>query len=144
VAFLSAEPIDPAPLLESVRRPSDGGLALFVGVVRDRNEGRTVTRLDYEAYAPMAEKELGRIADELTARHPEARVAIRHRIGSLGIGDVAVVVAASAPHREEALAACRDGIELVKARAPIWKREWGPHGSVWVEPCGAGHTGETD
>lgn len=144
MAFLTDRPIDPASLLGAVRRPSDGGLALFVGVVRDENEGRAVTHLDYEAYGPMAEREMARIADELARLHPEAAVLMRHRVGSLGIGDVAVVVAAAAPHREQAFAACRDGIERIKARVPIWKKETGPSGAVWVEPCQAGHIDETD
>jgi len=144
VAFLTDQPIDPAPLLAAVRRPSDGGIALFVGVVRDRNDGRTVTRLEYEAYGPMAEKEMAKIAGELAAAHPEARLLMQHRVGSLSIGEVAVVVVASAPHRTEAFAACRDGIERIKARVPIWKREHGPHGAVWVDPCQAAHPDETD
>lgn len=144
MAFLTDRPIDPAPLLGAVRRPSDGGLALFVGVVRDENEGRAVTHLDYEAYGTMAESEMARIADELARLHPEAAVLMRHRVGSLAIGDVAVVVAAAAPHREQAFAACRDGIERIKARVPIWKKETGPSGTVWVEPCQAGQFDETD
>lgn len=144
MAFLTDQPIDPAPLLAAARRPSDGGIALFVGVVRDRNDGRTVTRLEYEAYGPMAEKEMARIACELEEAHPEARLLMRHRVGSLSIGEVAVVVVASAPHRAEAFAACRDGIERIKARVPIWKREHGPHGAVWVEPCRVAHPDETD
>jgi molybdopterin synthase catalytic subunit len=135
VPFLTREPISPAELLAAVRRDGDGGLALFIGVVRDRHEGRTVLFLEYEAYEPMAEKELARISEDLAVRHPEARILLRHRIGRLGIGEVAVVVAAAAPHREEAFAACRDGIETVKSRAPVWKKEWGPDGSFWVEGC---------
>ena len=100
-----------------------------------------MTHLDYEAYGPMAEREMARIADELARLHPEAAVLMRHRVGSLAIGDVAVVVAAAAPHREEAFAACRDGIERIKARVPIWKKETGPSGAVWVEPCQAGAFG---
>ncbi|HQR67332.1 MAG TPA: molybdenum cofactor biosynthesis protein MoaE, partial [Thermoanaerobaculia bacterium] len=107
VAVPSDGPIDPAGLLGSVRRPGDGGVAMFVGVVRDQNEGMAVTRLEYEAYGPMAEKELARIAEELAALHPEARLAFRHRIGSLAVGEVAVVVVAAAPHRIEAFAACQ-------------------------------------
>jgi molybdopterin synthase catalytic subunit len=144
VAFLTDGPIDPAGLLESVRRPGDGGVALFVGVVRDHDEGMAVTRLDYEAYGPMAEKELARIAEELAALHPEARLAFRHRIGSLAVGDVAVAVVAAAPHRKEAFAACQDGIDRIKARAPIWKKEHGPSGTRWVDPCSAGGGHETD
>lgn len=133
MAFLTRDPIDPAALLSGVRRDGDGGLALFVGVVRDRHEGRAVDLLEYEAYESMAEKELARLEEELARRHPQARVLFRHRLGALRVGDVAVVVAAGAPHREEAFAACRDGIELIKARAPIWKKERGPGGAVWVE-----------
>jgi molybdopterin synthase catalytic subunit len=137
--FLSAQPIDPAPLLLEARRPEDGGIALFVGVVRNHNDGRKVDRLEYEAYGPMAEKEMARIAERLKARHPEARVLMRHRTGSLAIGDVAVVIVASAPHREEAFAACREGIEAIKAAVPIWKKEFGPDGAVWVEGCTSAH-----
>ena len=136
MSHLTEEPIEPAALLAAVRRDGDGGLALFVGVVRDHNEGKPVTRLEYSAYKPMAEKELDRIALEIAQAHSGARVALRHRIGSLAIGDVAVVVAAAAPHRDEAFAACRAGIEAIKARVPIWKKEFGPDGSSWVEPCG--------
>jgi molybdopterin synthase catalytic subunit len=137
--FLSAQPIDPAPLLLEARRAQDGGIALFVGVVRNHNDGRKVDRLEYEAYGAMAEKEMARIAERLKARHPEARVLMRHRVGSLAIGDVAVVVVASAPHREEAFAACREGIEAIKATVPIWKKEFGPDGAVWVEGCASAH-----
>ena len=136
MSHLSEAPFEPAELLAAVRRDGDGGLALFVGVVRDHNEGRRVTRLEYSAYIPMAEKELDRIAAEIAAAHSGARIAFRHRLGSLSIGDVAVAVAAAAPHRAEAFAACRAGIEAIKARVPIWKKEFGPDGSSWVEPCG--------
>ncbi len=136
MSHLTERPIEPAELLLAVRRDGDGGLALFVGVVRDRNEGKAVIRLEYSAYNPMAEKEMDRIAAEIARTHPGSRVAFRHRIGSLEIGDVAVGVAAAAPHREEAFAACRAGIEAIKARVPIWKKEFGPDGSSWVEPCG--------
>lgn len=135
--FLTSETIQPGVLLESVRRDGDGGLALFVGVVRNLNEGRRVSKLTYEAYGPMAEREMERIARALSEDFPEAQVSMRHRVGTLTLGDVAVVVAAAAPHREQAFAACRAGIEAIKATVPIWKKEEGPDGSVWVEPCGA-------
>lgn len=143
--FLSTDPLDPGSLLAIVRRGKDGGLALFVGVVRNENEGHPVDRLEYEAYGPMAEREMARIAEDLARSHPEAQVLFRHRVGALEVGDVAVVVAASAPHRAEAFAACRAGIEAIKARVPIWKREVGPSGSVWLEPCReGGHLHESD
>ena len=136
MSFLSDAPVDPAALLAAVRRDGDGGLALFVGVVRDHNDGRRVDSLEYEAYGPMAESEMSRIAEDLARAHPKAQVIFRHRVGALKVGDVAVAVAAAAPHRAEAFAACRAGIEAIKARVPIWKREFGPSGSIWVEPCG--------
>ncbi len=133
--FLTREPIDPVSLLSSALRNSDGALTLFVGVVRDHHEGRKVDHLVYEAYEPMAERELSRIQGALEDEYPGARVVIRHRIGELAIGEVAVVVVAAAPHREEAFAACRAGIERIKATVPIWKKEYGPGGDFWIEGC---------
>lgn len=127
---LTDRPIDPAELLAAVRRDGDGGLALFVGVVRDHNAGRKVTTLEYSAYIPMAEKEMDRIAGEIAEAHPGVSVTFRHRVGCLAVGDVAVAVAAAAPHRAAAFAACRAGIEAIKARVPIWKKEIGPDGSA--------------
>jgi molybdopterin synthase catalytic subunit len=145
MSFLSDVPVEPAALLAAVRRDGDGGLALFVGVVRNHSDGRSVDRLEYEAYGSMAEGEMARIAEELTRRFPEAQVVFRHRVGALKVGDVAVAVAAAAPHRSEAFAACRAGIEAIKARVPIWKREFGPSGDRWVEPCGeTDHQHESD
>lgn len=134
MARVTRDPLDPSALLAEARRDSDGGLTVFVGVVRDNADGRVVTEMEYEAYEPMAEKEMERIEADLAVRFPEARVVMRHRIGRLRVGEIAVVVAASAPHREEAFAACRAGIEEIKARVPVWKREWGADGSVWVDP----------
>jgi molybdopterin synthase catalytic subunit len=127
-------PLEPGALLEAARRDGDGGLALFVGVVRNVNDGRAVSEMEYEAYEPMAEAEMERIETDLAGRFPAVRLLLRHRIGRLRVGEVAVVVAAAAPHREEAFAACRAGIEEIKARVPVWKREWGPDGSAWVDP----------
>lgn len=115
-----------------VARPESGGIATFLGVVRNFNDGRAVSLLEYEAYGTMAEAELQRIFDELEKEIPEVRVAATHRIGALRVGDVAVVCAASAPHRGEAFRACRELIDRIKARLPIWKREHGPDGPYWV------------
>lgn len=125
-------PLSVDEVLGAVSRPGAGGVALFVGAVRDENEGRAVTRLEYEAYETMALAEMRRIADEIIARDPTLRLAVSHRVGALAVGDLAVVCAASAPHRGEAFTACRRLIDEVKARVPIWKREWGPDGPYWV------------
>lgn len=143
MARVTRAPLDPGTLLGEARRDRDGGLAVFVGVVRDNADGRSVTEMEYEAYEPMAEREMERIEADLGLRFPGVRLVMRHRVGRLRIGEVAVVVAASAPHREEAFAACRAGIEEIKARVPVWKREWGPDGSVWVDPGGPGRNHES-
>lgn len=134
MTFLSATPIDPATLIARVESPAHGGVASFLGQVRDHHGGRTVRRLEYSAYGPMAEEECARIVAEAEARWP-VRVALEHRVGALEIGDVAVAIAAAGGHRDEAFAACRFVIEEVKRRVPIWKKEFYRDGAVeWVEP----------
>jgi molybdopterin synthase catalytic subunit len=115
-----------------VKHAGAGAVCVFLGMVRDHDDGRAVSKLEYEAYPAMALAEMQRIAEELTAETPGVRLAVLHRTGSLGVGDAAVVCAASAPHRGEAYAACRGLIDRVKARVPIWKREHGPDGAWWV------------
>ncbi|HLV68745.1 MAG TPA: molybdenum cofactor biosynthesis protein MoaE [Polyangiaceae bacterium] len=129
---MSADPLRVELALELVRRPEAGGTALFVGTVRDHNEGRSVVLLEYEAYVSMAIKEMERIARELESELEGVRLSVLHRIGELRIGDLAVVCAASAPHRDAAFRACRALIDRVKERVPIWKREHGPDGPYWV------------
>jgi molybdopterin synthase catalytic subunit len=124
--------LDLAELVAEVAHPSAGGIATFLGVVRDHNEGRAVTLLEYEAYGTMAEAELVRIMDEIVKEMPGVRVAATHRVGALQVGDAAVACAASAAHRSDAFAACRELIDRIKARLPIWKREHGPDGPYWV------------
>ncbi len=109
-----------------------GAVCVFLGTVRDRSNGRPVVALEYEAYAAMALAEMGRIAAEIAEEIAGVRLAVVHRTGKLAVGEVAVVCAASAPHREEAYRACRALIDRVKARVPIWKREHGPAGAYWV------------
>src|SRR5215467_1826454 len=109
-----------------------GAVAVFLGTVRDVNDGRPVVKLEYEAYASMALVEMERIASEIAAELAGVRLAVLHRTGSLAVGDVAVVCAASAPHRGEAFDACRRLIDRIKARVPIWKREHGPEGAYWI------------
>ena len=135
--FLSSAALDLGALIAGVASPERGAVASFLGLVRDHHGGRAVRRLEYSAYAPMAEAECARIVAEAEARWP-VRIALVHRIGALEIGDAAVAVAASAAHREEAFAACRFLIEEVKRRVPIWKKEFYADGSVeWVGAGGA-------
>jgi molybdopterin synthase catalytic subunit len=108
-------------------------VATFVGLVRDRNAGRRVLWLDYEAYAPLAVKAFDQIEAEATARWSEARLSILHRTGRVNIGEPSVVIAVASPHRAEAFAACRYAIERIKQVAPIWKHEHFEGGEVWIE-----------
>jgi len=132
LADLRAYPITVDEAVVHVSEASAGAIAVFIGVVRDHNQGRPVVKLEYQAYPSMARAELGRIAAEVEAGTPGVRVAVLHRTGSLTVGETAVVCAASAPHRAEAFAATRRLIEEIKTRVPIWKREHGPGGAVWV------------
>jgi molybdopterin synthase catalytic subunit len=132
VAFLSSATLDLAALVARVEAPDRGAVTSFLGLVRDHHAGRGVTRLEYSAYAPMAEAECARIVSEAEVRWP-VRVALEHRIGTLESGDAAVAIAAAAPHRDEAFAACRFVIEEVKRRVPIWKKEFYADGMIeWV------------
>jgi molybdopterin synthase catalytic subunit len=116
----------------AVVTPETGGVALFIGTVRNHNQGQDVTLLEYQAYAAMAEKELASIAAEIEAELPGTRLACLHRTGALRVGDIAVICAAGAPHRGEAFTACRELIDRLKARVPIWKREHGAEGPYWI------------
>jgi len=144
VAYLTSEPIGLGPLLDSVQSPSRGGTACFLGTVRNHHGGREVLRLDYSAYVPMAEAELARIVAEAESRWDVA-VAVRHRIGSLEIGDAAVAVAVASGHRDDAFVACRYVIEEVKRRVPIWKKQYFADGTVeWVGAVGQRGSGAVD
>jgi molybdopterin synthase catalytic subunit len=131
---LTESPIDVASLLRETRS-SDGAVCLFVGVVRDSNEGRATTGIRYEAYGPMAEAEITRILAELAREYPAVHILLRHRIGELSVGEASVAIAATSPHRAEAFAACRAAIDRIKTTVPIWKKEFHPDGSSeWVDP----------
>lgn len=119
-------------VIAAVRGPDMGGIVAFVGLVRRHSQGREVVRLDYEAYAEMAEKVFRELCAEIEGEIPGVRLAVEHRVGVLDIGDVAVAIAAAAPHRGEAFRACQAMIDRLKERAPIWKRETGPDGTEWV------------
>jgi molybdopterin synthase catalytic subunit len=134
MSFLTERPIDPTALLRRVASAERGGTACFIGTVRNHHGGRPVLWLDYSAYGAMAEAECARIVSETEARWAVA-VALSHRLGRLEIGDTAVAIAVAGAHRDEAFAACRQVIEDVKRRVPIWKRERYADGTeAWVEP----------
>ncbi len=130
---LSEHPLDEGAVTARVTGPDCGGVVTFVGAVRDHSRGHDIRHLEYEAYPEMALREMERIADEAAARWPGTRVAIAHRVGHLEIGDLAVVVAAAAPHRAEAFDACRYAIDTLKERVPIWKKEVATDGAYWVD-----------
>lgn len=129
---LGEAPLSIERAFAAVARSDAGAVDVFVGIVRDHSEGRVVSSLEYSAYEPMARKELARIVLEVEAKVPGARCAVHHRLGSLHVGELAVVCAASTPHRAESFDACRALIDEVKHRVPIWKRERGPDGESWV------------
>src|ERR1700682_5884197 len=130
---LTARPLDARRMEAAVTHKGAGAICTFTGVVRDNSRGRSVTHLDYEAYAEMAIAQMRRIGDEIAERWPEARVAMAHRTGQLDIGEASVVVSVSCPHRGEAIAACKWGIDRLKESVPIWKKEYAADGTYWIE-----------
>ena len=130
--------IDPASLIAEIQSPQFGAISLFVGTVRDTNDGRPVEALDYSAYTAMAESELAEIVSEAGARFGAPAIVVEHRIGPLELGDVSVAIVSAAEHREPAIECTRYVIEEIKKRVPIWKREHYSDGtSEWVDPTRA-------
>lgn len=127
------DPIDVDEVVEAARGHDRGGIVTFAGVVRRRGHHLPdVVRLEYEAYVEMAEAVLAEIAEEIEREQPGTWVAIHHRIGSLAVGDTAVIIAAASAHRAPAFEACRAAIDRLKERAPIWKKEIGERGEAWL------------
>jgi molybdopterin synthase catalytic subunit len=126
------EPLHIEECYAAVVADDKGGVCVFVGRVRDHSEGRPIEALRYEAYVSMAKKEIAALIQQLEAEIPGTKMACVHRVGDLVVGDLAVVCAAAAPHRDEAFRACRALIDRVKERVPIWKQEHGPAGPEWV------------
>jgi molybdopterin synthase catalytic subunit len=137
VARLVREPIDPMVVLRAVARPAHGAVLLFLGVVREVNEGRDVTGIEYSAYESMAARELGAIAAEAESRFASTSVAVEHRLGELALEEASVAIAVAHAHRSVAYDASRWVIEELKRRVPIWKREHYVDGTrEWVDPTG--------
>jgi len=134
---LQHEPVDFHQLTELVRTPSCGGVVLFLGTVRELTDGRRTVALHYEAYPAMAEQKMTEIEAETRNRWPVGDIALVHRLGRLGLGDVSVAVAVSCPHRHQAFDACRFAIDRLKEIVPIWKKEnWADGTTEWVHPDG--------
>jgi molybdopterin synthase catalytic subunit len=129
---LSEEPLSLDAVVAEVADERAGAIATFTGTTRIESRGRTVRWLDYEAYAEMAEDVMSGIAAQLEERYDLCAVAIHHRIGRVGIGDPSVVIAVSAPHRADALAACKDAIDVLKESVPVWKKEVYEGGEEWI------------
>jgi MoaE-MoaD fusion protein len=136
---LTEAPLDARRMEAAVADPRAGAICTFTGVVRDHSRGEAVTHLEYEAYTGMAERQMRSIVGEIADRWPDARVAMAHRTGTLAIGEASVVVSVSCPHRAEAIAACKWGIDRLKESVPIWKKEFARSGAVWIEGADARH-----
>lgn len=144
-ARITREAIDAAALIAEVGAASDGAVLLFLGVVRDRNDGRAVDHLEYDAYAPMAEKTLGDIVAEARERWEVGEVRVVHRVGRLELGEASVAIAVASPHRDGAYQASRYVIEELKRRAPIWKREGYVEGDrAWLPGADPAAMGSAD
>jgi MoaE-MoaD fusion protein len=129
---LSEEPLSLDAVVDEVRSDEAGAIATFVGTTRVHSRGRTVERLEYEAYPGMAEKVMSEIAEGLKERYDLTEIAIHHRTGVVAIGEPSVVIAVSAPHRQDALSACRDAIDTLKEQVPLWKKEIYEGGEEWI------------
>jgi molybdopterin synthase catalytic subunit len=130
---ITSDPLDPAALVEAVRADEAGAIALFYGVVRNENLGRTVLYLEYDAYPEMAIKKMQEVADEVRAKFPVTGVGVLHRTGRLEIGETSLLVAVSSGHRREAFEACHFAVDRIKQIVPVWKKEVFEGGEEWIE-----------
>ncbi len=129
---LTDAPLSLEAVVDEVRSDQAGAIATFLGTTRIESRGRTVLHLDYDAYEEMAQDVMTEIADELKRRYDVCEIAIHHRTGRVEIGEASVVIAVSAPHRQDALAACKDAIDTLKERVPLWKKEVYEGGEEWI------------
>jgi molybdopterin synthase catalytic subunit/molybdopterin converting factor small subunit len=129
---LSADRLSLDAAVDEVRSDRAGAIATFIGTTRVQSRGRTVLHLDYEAYEEMAEQVMAETANGLKRRHDLCEIAIHHRIGRVDIGEASVVIAVSAPHRQDALAACKEAIDTLKEQVPLWKKEFYEGGEEWI------------
>jgi len=144
--MVSSAPLSVAAAVDAVVHPGAGAVDVFIGIVRNVSEGLPVHLLEYQAYESMAARQMRAIAEAIEASVEGTRLSAFHRVGALEVGEIAVVCAASAPHRHEAFAACRLLIDRIKQDVPVWKREHGPNGPYWVNWSDArcsGHENKT-
>jgi molybdopterin synthase catalytic subunit len=132
MSYLTDSEIDARALVRSVMRPEDGACVVFEGVVRNHHDGHAVDSIFYDAYRPMAEKEMDKVVRGVRSEFPAVAIAVVHRLGELGIGDASIVIVCTSPHRAEAYEASRAVIDRIKKTVPIWKKERGPAGEEWV------------
>ncbi len=128
-------PVDMDTLIGDVAEDDIGGVCTFIGLVRNHSRGQRVTHLEYHAYPEMSEKKMRQVIEEVSERFGVDRIAMEHRIGTLQIGEIAVGIAAASAHRDASFKACRYAIDRIKQIVPIWKKEFGEDGAVWVEEC---------
>jgi molybdopterin synthase catalytic subunit len=131
---ISAKALNTPEIIDWVQDHAAGGVNVFVGTVRNKTQQKQVTKLHYEAYTPMALKEMQKLAEQAASQWPVVKLAIVHRIGTLALGDAAVVIAVSCPHRAAAFQACQWLIDNLKVTVPIWKKEYFLDGEIWVTP----------
>ncbi len=124
--------LNPDDALKAVSDPSAGGTTVFVGTVRNMTKGKKVVKLEFEGYAPMAKKEMKKIAEQVVLKWNALHVSIHHRTGILDVGEIPVVIAVSTPHRKAAFEACEYAIDTLKETVPIWKKEIFEDGEIWV------------
>lgn len=129
---ITTDPLSVQGIVSAVTQRTCGAVATFIGVVREVSRGRQVSYLEYEAYPEMAIAKMHQIEEEVRDKWEIEEMAIHHRVGHLGISETSVVIAVSAPHRQQALEACAYAIERLKQIVPIWKREVSPDGSYWI------------
>jgi molybdopterin synthase catalytic subunit len=137
MSHLTRQPLALDSLLAEISSPAYGGTCVFLGTVRSGPEERGVTAIEYSAYEEMVEAEFSRLLADAQTRWPDARIAVRHRVGTIPVGEASIAIAVAAPHRAQAFDACRFVIEEVKRRIPVWKKELRVDGTeVWVDPSG--------
>ena len=137
MSYLTEDRIDSADLVRRTMRPSDGACIVFEGVVRNHHEGKAVESIFYDAYRPMAEKEIAKVIADVGSRLPDVAMNVLHRLGHLRVGDASIAIVCTSPHRAEAYEASRLLIDGIKETVPIWKKERGPGGEEWVGWQGA-------